>query len=340
MKPYLITVGEPAGIGPDCIIRALSEAPSAFQNCIVVSPSRWLEERAQNINTGLCFKEFSSLSAAAMYEPEQDQLRCWNPLSNTPCGSVTAGAPSSSTALAVIQCIESSTMACLNNKAAALVTGPIEKAILKTQGFQFPGHTEFLAHLSRPPETHGTSPTDFVMMLASEKLRVALLTTHMALSEVPASLSVQATLDCLRIVHHDLKKRFGIAEPRIGLCGLNPHAGEQGHFGSEELDILTPAASTATSEGINVSGPYPADTLFSANSRKNFDAIVCCYHDQALIPIKALSFGDAVNITLGLPFVRTSVDHGTALDLVGKENVSSSSLLAAITMAKRMTALA
>ncbi|ATX80553.1 4-hydroxythreonine-4-phosphate dehydrogenase [Mariprofundus aestuarium] len=337
MKPYLITVGEPAGIGPDCIIRALSDTPSAFQDCIVVSPSCWLEERAKSINIKLSFKEFFSLSEAEKYETEQHQIRCWNPLASTPCGPVTAGAPSPSTALAVIQCIESATIACLNDRAAALVTGPIEKAILKAQGFQFPGHTEFLAHLSRPQELHETDPIDFVMMLASETLRVALLTTHMALSKVPGSLSIQATLDCLRIVHHDLKERFGITEPRIGLCGLNPHAGEQGHFGSEELEILGPAASIATSEGINVSGPFPADTLFSATNRKNFDAIVCCYHDQALIPIKALSFGDAVNITLGLPFVRTSVDHGTALDLVGKENVSSSSLLAAIAMAKRMT---
>lgn len=334
MKPCLITVGEPAGIGPDCTLRAFSQTPPALQNCIIVSPPSWLEDRARAIDLPVQLKAFSSLNEAKSYKPGQDELRLWNPIPETDVGSVTAGTPSASTAHAVIGCIEAATRACLANEAAALVTGPIEKAILKSQGFQFPGHTEFLAHLSR--KNHDDKTTDFVMMLASDTLRVALLTTHMAISEVPEALSIEATLDCVRIVNHDLKHRFGIKQPRLGLCGLNPHAGEQGHFGREEIDILAPAARIAAAEGINITDPLPADTLFSANSRKNFDAIICCYHDQALIPIKALSFGDAVNVTLGLPFVRTSVDHGTALDRVGRQDVSSSSLLAAIAMAKRM----
>ena len=175
------------------------------------------------------------------------------------------------------------------------------------------------------------------MMLASDELRVALLTTHMALRDVPDSLSSEATLACLRIVHHDLKHRFGIAQPRLGLCGLNPHAGEQGHFGSEENDILQPAVETARREGIEISQPLPADTIFSPAMRQQFDAVICCYHDQALIPIKALSFGQSVNVTLGLPFIRTSVDHGTALGLAGTEGVRCDSLLAAMVMATRMT---
>ena len=336
MKPYLITVGEPAGIGPDCIIRAFSDEPAAFRNCVIAAPRNWIEERANAINIALSVKEHTSLNAAFRGESEAGKLHCWNPLGDTVCGAVTAGRPSAATASAVIHCIESATMACLNGEAAALVTGPIEKAILKSEGFAFPGHTEFLAHLSRRGKTAAKQPIDFVMMLASKKLRVALLTTHMAISEVADSLSIDDTLDCLRIVDRDLKYRFGITAPKLGLCGLNPHAGEQGHFGNEEITILSPAARMAGEEGIDVSGPLPADTLFSAGKRKNFDAIICCYHDQALIPIKALSFGGAVNITLGLPFVRTSVDHGTALDLVGSEDVSSSSLLAAIDIAREM----
>ena len=334
MKPYLITVGEPAGIGPDCILRAFSQTPQTFNNCIIVSPSSWLEARAREINIQMHSREFASLHDASNCAPEADALRFWNPFSTHACGTVTPGTPSASTAKAVIGCIEEATKACLSDDARALVTGPIEKAILKSQGFLFPGHTEFLAHLSRKDQDE--SATDFVMMLASESLRVALLTTHMAIGEVPASLSIQATLDCIRIVNHDLKQRFNIPQPRLGLCGLNPHAGEQGHFGREEIDLLAPAARTARDQGIDITAPLPADTLFSSAQRQNFDAIICCYHDQALIPIKALSFGESVNVTLGLPFVRTSVDHGTALDLVGKEDVSSSSLLAAITMAKSM----
>jgi len=334
MKPSLITVGEPAGIGPDCILRAFSQHPQAFQHCIIVSPANWLEDRARAINIPVQFKAFSSLHEASSYKPGPHELCLWNPIPDHLRGTVTAGVPSASTSHAVIGCIESATRACLADDAQALITGPIEKAILKRQGFQFPGHTEFLAHLSR--REHVEKTTDFVMMLASDTLRVALLTTHMAISEVPDALSIEGTLDCIRIVDHDLKQRFGIREPRLGLCGLNPHAGEQGHFGKEEIEILAPAARIAATEGVNITEPLPADTLFSANNRKNFDAIICCYHDQALIPIKALSFGDAVNVTLGLPFVRTSVDHGTALGLVGSQDVSSTSLLAAISMARDM----
>lgn len=337
MKPYLITVGEPAGIGPDCIIRAYSKSPSTFDNSLVVAPSSWLNERSRKIEIKLRFKEFTSYDEASSYHPEDGEICCWNPAPHSDNTTiVTPGVPAASTADAVIECISSATMKCLDGSAKALITGPIEKAILKDQGFQFPGHTEFLAHLAREHQNTQENTVDFVMMLASDQLRVALLTTHIALSDVPAALSVQSTIEILKIVHQDLKHRFNTPHPKIGLCGLNPHAGEQGHFGNEEQEILKPAKRAAEALGIQVSDPMPADTLFSAGNRKNYDAIVCCYHDQALIPIKALSFGDAVNVTLGLPFVRTSVDHGTALDLVGKTSVSSSSLIAAIDMAREM----
>ena len=332
MKPQLITVGEPAGIGPDCIIRAWQKHPVQFSNVIIAAPAEWLDQRAAQIGIDLPSEERRNLADAYALSPKT--LRCWNPLPpKTEIGPVSLGSTSPTTAEAVIACIEAAAQTCLAGSAAALVTGPIEKAVLRDAGFSFPGHTEFLAHLAA---RHTGKPADFVMMLASDELRVALLTTHMALRDVPDLLSSESTLTCLRIVHHDLKSRFGIARPHLGLCGLNPHAGEQGHFGTEEIDILEPTAVAARQEGIEVSQPLPADTIFSPAMRRQFDAVVCCYHDQALIPIKALSFGQSVNVTLGLPFIRTSVDHGTALGLAGTEAVSCDSLLAAMAMATQM----
>jgi len=324
VKPLLLTLGEPAGIGPDIVLRAFLEAPELFDGLVIAAPAEWLAARAAETDLDVSLHEcgdFDDIGRGA--------LNCWNPLdASTPIGPVQSGRPAPQTATAVIGCIEQAALACLEGRAAALITGPIEKAVLRDAGFAFPGHTEYLAHLA------GNVP--FAMMLASEKLRVALLTTHLALKDVPAKLSTEQTLTVLRILYSDLKSRFGIAEPRIGLCALNPHAGEQGHFGNEEIDILAPAVGIARTEGMAVRGPMPSDTLFSPPIREHFDAIVCCYHDQGLIPIKALSFGESVNVTLGLPFIRTSVDHGTALDRAGQNDVSCSSLLAAIRMARHM----
>ena len=211
-----------------------------------------------------------------------------------------------------------------------MVTGPIEKAVLRQAGFPFPGHTEFLASLAGDPP--------FAMMLAGKQLRVALLTTHLPLRDVPRALNVEQAVRTICVVSRDLKQRFGISSPRLALCALNPHGGEQGHFGEEERTILAPAVEQASRQGVVIEGPLPSDTLFSPIMRSRFDAIVCCYHDQGLIPLKALNFGEAVNITLGLPFVRTSVDHGTALDRVGSPEVNPNSLLAALSMARRMAA--
>ena len=337
MKPLLITVGEPAGIGPDCIIRAFNDAPEIFEGAMIVAPASWLQQRAGDIGIAISIQQFDKLPEPDRSEQTYETLNCWNPLPDTVTyGQVSVGKTSSSTAAAVIQCIESAARACLDGHACAMVTGPIEKAVLRDCGFEFPGHTEFLAHISRGTRNHADKKTDFVMMLASDDLRVALLTTHLALRNVPDALSIQTTVDSLRIVHQDMRTRFSIKKPRLGLCSLNPHAGEQGHFGHEEIDILEPAVNMAQTEGMDVTGPLPADTIFSAPMRKNFDAIICCYHDQALIPIKALSFGEAVNVTLGLPFIRTSVDHGTALARAGATQVSYSSLVAAISMARQM----
>jgi len=336
-KPLLITLGEPAGIGPDCVLRAWQQQPELFDRCIITAPAEWLIERGRTI--GIITPVIESPDLMALYTQPATGLRCWNPLpTEVSPATVRIGQPSATTAAAVIACIRAAALACLSGQAGAIITGPIEKAVLREAGFDFPGHTEFLAHLARLENGNSDAAMDHVMMLASDQLRVALLTTHMAIRDVPDALSRQATIDCLTIVDEDLRQRFGITSPRIGLCGLNPHAGEQGHFGHEEIDILTPAARQASEQGLQVTGPLPADTLFSGPMRSQFDAIVCCYHDQALIPLKTLSFGDAINITLGLPFIRTSVDHGTALDRVGTDSVSCSSMLVAIRTATTMDA--
>ncbi len=335
MLPRLITVGEPAGIGPDCIIRGWQQATTLFEQTVVVAPAAWLVERAAAIGISVPLFEYPTLAAAvAAKHPAAAGLVCWNPHPAT--AQVTPGKPDCATAAQVVGCIEAAALACLHRQAAAMITAPIEKAVLRRAGFNFPGHTEFLAHLAAT-HTEGSQSDDFVMMLASDQLRVALLTTHMALRDVADQITIEESLRCIAIIDHDLRSRFRIAAPKLALCGLNPHAGEQGHFGREEIELLAPAAAAARQQGIDITDPMPADTLFSAPVRCHYDAMICCYHDQALIPLKTLSFGDAVNITLGLPFVRTSVDHGTALDKVGSSAVSCSSLLAAIRMAIRMS---
>ncbi|MDQ6967741.1 MAG: 4-hydroxythreonine-4-phosphate dehydrogenase PdxA [Mariprofundaceae bacterium] len=325
----LMTLGEPAGIGSDCVLLAHQAQPELFSDIRIVAPASWLKLRAKELGIDTPIHALNSLNTTC---DDKSALYCWSPLQEKTVPPI-SGKPSIATADAVIACIEAAALACMHGQASAHITGPIEKAVLRDAGFNFPGHTEFLAHLARE---HLGRDCDIVMMLASKVLRVALLTTHMAISDVSSSLSIEKSLRCIEITHADLQQRFGINKPRIGLCGLNPHAGEQGHFGREEIDILMPAVLQARKLGIDISNPLPADTLFSAQMRDQFDVIICCYHDQALIPIKTLSFGDAVNVTLGLPFIRTSVDHGTALDRAGSGKVSYSSLVEAIELARFM----
>jgi 4-hydroxythreonine-4-phosphate dehydrogenase len=209
--------------------------------------------------------------------------------------------------------------------AAAVVTAPIHKAVLNEAGFPFPGHTEFLAHL--------TGARRAVMMLASKKLRVVPLTIHMPVAEVPQAISKQAVFDTGEIILTALRRDFGILMPRLAVAGLNPHAGEDGMLGSEDGAVIAPAIAALAARGFHVRGPLSADTLFHEEARKNYDAALCMYHDQALIPIKTLSFWDGVNVTLGLPIVRTSPDHGTALDIAGQGKADARSMIAAIQMA-------
>ncbi len=327
----LLTLGEPAGIGPDAVLLAYQANASLFDSVVICAPAIWLHDRALLLGLDLAIVE--TLDWDAVKQLPKHALRCWNPLgaaqrqmlAQTP---VQVGVPIATTAQAVIDCIEYAARKCLQGEAHALVTAPIEKAILKSSGFEFPGHTEFLAAICA---CHSE-----VMMLASNQLRVALLTTHIALRDVPASLSKARTTEVIQIVAEDMKRRFGLKKPRIALCALNPHAGEQGHFGDEEMTLLQPVVAELQQQGIDLQGPISADTLFAQSMRQHFDVIVCCYHDQALIPIKTLSFGEAVNVTLGLPIIRTSVDHGTALTRAGTGEISYSSLVAAIEMAQRM----
>lgn len=322
MKPFLLTLGEPAGIGPDCVLLAFQAQPELFQDIIIVAKPCWLIGRAQELSLTVpiskCdagFKRDVKQLTLWVFDPTQDAERV-----------VVAGKPSAQEAEAVVACIRVAAELCLQKKAKGLITAPIEKAILKDGGFDFPGHTEFLADIAGVERV--------VMMLASQAVRIALLTTHVAIKDVPKLINQVDIETNIRITYQAMQQQMGIKKPRLALCGLNPHAGEQGHFGNEEIEILSPALAALRTEGIVVDGPLPADTLFSADMRQHYDAIICCYHDQGLIPIKALSFGDTVNVTLGLPFIRTSVDHGTALSRAGTGNISYTSLIAAIDMAK------
>jgi 4-hydroxythreonine-4-phosphate dehydrogenase len=235
------------------------------------------------------------------------------------------GKPDRANAQAVIEAIEIATSACMAGEAAGLVTAPIHKAVLNAAGFAFPGHTEFLAHL--------TATNRAVMMLASDKLRVVPLTVHLPLGAVSKAIDKQSVFDTGEIVLSALRHDFGISSPRLAVAGLNPHAGEEGMLGGEEARIIAPAVEALKARGFAVRGPLSADTLFHEEVRKTYDAVLCMYHDQALIPIKTLSFWDGVNVTLGLPIVRTSPDHGTALDIAGTGKADVRSMIAAIRMA-------
>src|ERR1044071_8008246 len=296
-KPILITMGEPSGVGPEVAIAAFDH----FGGKIGSHPLKLVGD-------------------ADIFASHRDAL--------IPTHSKTAAAPGKPdprNAAAVTEAIEIAVTACMKGDAAALVTAPIHKAVLNAAGFAFPGHTEFLAHL-----TGARRP---VMMLASEKLRVVPLTIHMPVAEGPRAISKQAGLEDGETILTALRRDFGILTPRLAVAGLNPHAGEDGVLGSEEETIIAPAIAALKARGFGVRGPLSADTLFHEEARKTYDAALCMYHDQALIPIKTLSFWDGVNVTLGLPIVRTSPDHGTALDIAGAGKADPRSMIAAVKLA-------
>ncbi len=243
------------------------------------------------------------------------------------------GRPESRNAAGIVESIDRAVAFVVSGAASAVVTNPIAKKPLYEAGFRFPGHTEYLAHLAG--ETTG-SPVQPVMMLAGPELRAVPVTIHIPLADVPRTLTTDLLVSTARITDRDLRTRFGIERPRLAIAGLNPHAGENGSMGGEDEKVVRPAVAILRQEGIEAFGPLPADTMFHARARQAYDVAICMYHDQALIPAKALAFDETVNITLGLPFVRTSPDHGTAFDIAGKGTARADSLIAALTMADEL----
>ncbi len=325
MKPLIaVTMGEPAGVGPEVVARALDDA-SVWECCtpLVFGQTALLNHasRAQGLSVHF-------VDAPA---PVRAEGRAQVPVLGGgafDASAVVPGQPSPATGRAVIGWIEAAARLALAGGADAVATGPIDKGILQKAGFPFPGHTEFLGSLCGAPHP--------VMMLASPRLRVILATIHLRIEEVPARLARTDLLGLLRIAHAGLRRDFALSVPRLAVAALNPHGGEGGMFGEEEARLIRPAVEKAVAEGIDARGPLPADTLFFQALRGGADAVVCMYHDQGLIPLKMDGFMQSVNVTLGLPIVRTSVDHGTAYDLAGTGRAEASSLVAALRMAARM----
>jgi 4-hydroxythreonine-4-phosphate dehydrogenase len=297
LRPRIgITVGDPAGIGPEVVSAALRSG-AADQASVRVYGDVAAVERAGGLPGAAATKNFAS-------------------------AMVRAGAPDPAAADGVVEAIRCAALDCLAGELDAMVTGPISKELIGQAGYSFPGHTELLAEIA------GASRA--VMLLVGGRLRVALATIHCPLREVPERLSTHALREVLEIMDRDLRARFAIPKPRIAVCGLNPHAGEGGRFGSEEARIIQPALETVRSGGIDAQGPFAADSLFHRAARGEFDAVLGMYHDQALAPLKLHAFGKAVNVTLGLPLIRTSVDHGTAFDIAGTSSADPGSMIEAI----------
>ena len=328
-KPLAVSMGEPAGVGPDIILALYARRVELkLPEFCVFGHVDFLKARADRLGLAVDFATVgpagsNAAFASALPVSHVDGLVPDHPGQTSP---VSGGA--------VIGAIEAAVAATLTGECRGLVTAPIHKAALYNAGFKHPGHTEFLAELCAV-DGHVRLP---VMMLAHGGLRAVPVTIHVPIRAVPDLLTKQLIVDTIKVVAHDLKHRFGIANPQIGVAGLNPHAGEGGAIGREELEIVGPAVAQLQFEGIGVEGPLPADTLFYPPHWARYDAVVAMYHDQALIPIKTVAFEEAVNVTLGLPIVRTSPDHGTAFDLAGTGRASPASFLAAIRMADAMTA--
>ncbi len=316
-----ITPGEPAGIGPDLAVQLVQQALQCHP--VAVADPELLAQRADRLGLPLTIEAFELDRPTLPHRPGTLSVL---PLKlNAPalCGRLN---PDNSHY--VLETIRQATLGCLSGTFAAMVTGPVHKATINDAGFRFSGHTEFIAELC------GADP---VMMLATPGMRVALATTHLPLAQVSAAITTDSLSRVIRVLDRDLRQRFGIAEPRILVCGLNPHAGENGHLGYEEIKIIEPTLERLRSEGIHMYGPLPADTLFTPKYLDHADAVLAMYHDQGLPVLKYKGFGQAVNVTLGLPIVRTSVDHGTALELAGTGKAELGSLQFALQTALDMT---
>ncbi|NNE24852.1 MAG: 4-hydroxythreonine-4-phosphate dehydrogenase PdxA [Rhizobiales bacterium] len=322
-----LTMGEPAGIAPDITIAAWNRLAGSGQAFVLIGDPDLIVERAKRIGAD-CPVEVIETAAHA----PKVFARALPVLTQSLSVKADCGRPDPANAETVLTSIKRAVDLTVSGELSGIVTNPIHKSALYGAGFSFQGHTDYLADLARG---HGFA-ADPVMMLASGNLRTVPLTIHIALKDVPAALTHDVIVNQTRIVARDLVNLFGIREPRIGMTGLNPHAGEDATMGLEERDVIIPAITALAGEGIPVDGPLPADTVFHDEARAAYDVIICMYHDQALIPVKTIGFHDGVNTTLGLPFVRTSPDHGTALSLAGAGTANPSSLIAAIKLAGEM----
>ncbi|WP_142849777.1 4-hydroxythreonine-4-phosphate dehydrogenase PdxA [Telmatospirillum sp. J64-1] len=322
--PLALTMGEPAGIGGDITLAAWSRRTAeALPPFFVIDDAGRLKRLAERLGLDVPVTEIAQPEeAVAVFGKSLPVLH--RPLP----GPVEPGRPNAANSPAVRAAIEEAVALAQAGRASGVVTNPINKQVMYSAGFTFPGHTEFLAELG------GNVPV--VMMLACPGLRVVPVTIHVSLAEAARSLTTEAIVTAGRITAAELRRRFGIAAPRLAVAALNPHAGEQGAMGREEIDIIAPAIETLRGEGIDVFGPAPADTLFHARARAGYDAALCMYHDQALIPLKTIDFDRGVNVTLGLPFIRTSPDHGTAFDIAGTGKADAQSLMAALRLAGEM----
>jgi 4-hydroxythreonine-4-phosphate dehydrogenase len=328
--PLALTLGEPAGIGPDLTLalwqrRTELDLPPFY----LIGEVDFLSARARHLGVDVPMASVAPEEAVAAFARALPVVALGLPVSAAP------GEPDATSAPAAIAAIRRAVADVLAGRASAVVTNPVAKNVLYRSGFAEPGHTEFLARLAEEATGRAARP---VMLLWSPELAVVPVTIHLPLAQVPSHLSIDLIVETGRIVDRDLRRRFEIARPRLAVAGLNPHAGEDGALGDEDLTIVAPAVGALQADGIAARGPLPADTMFNAAARARYDAALCMYHDQALIPIKTLAFDHAVNVTLGLPFVRTSPDHGTAFDIAGTGRGDPSSLLAALKLAARLAA--
>ena len=324
-RPLALTQGDPAGIGPDISLAAwLNRRTSGLSPFIYLGDPAVLSARARLIGLDVPIREIHPSEAISVFSEVL-------PVHPIEAGAeVAAGEPHVATAQATISAIEKAVDLTMSGEAAAVVTNPIAKSVLYEGGFGFPGHTEFLANLASRATGNTVTP---VMMLAGPKLRAIPVTIHIPVRDVPQALTEALIVETCRIAYRDLKERFGISQPRLAVAGLNPHAGEDGAIGREDRDVIHPAITRLRQEGINAFGPLPADTMFHDEARARYDVAVCMYHDQALIPAKALGFDTSVNVTLGLPFIRTSPDHGTAFGIAGQGVARETSLVEALKLA-------
>jgi 4-hydroxythreonine-4-phosphate dehydrogenase len=328
LRPLALSLGDPAGVGPEITVKAWQALRGEPPGFLAVGDFEALA-RASSAAGGSALRRVASPAEAAAVFP--DAL----PVLDLPLREpVIAGQPSAAAAPLVVQWIERAAAMALSGQASGVVTAPIAKAPLYAAGFRFPGHTEFLGELTAAAAFEGARGP--VMMLTAADLRVALVTVHEPLAKVPSRISIDGIVQAGLVTAQALARDFGVAAPRLAVAGLNPHAGEDGSIGREDVEVIAPAVQALRDLGVEASGPHPADSLFPAEMRARYDAALCMYHDQALIPVKMLDFWGGVNVTLGLPIVRTSPDHGTAFDIAGRGIARPDSLIAAIRLAGRM----